>query len=429
MAGRFTAVTLSLLAASAACAQTTLTLTLNEALERARRVAGPYQSALIGAQLAHEDRVQARDALLPTLNWFNQYIYTQGNNTPTGTYVAQNGVHVYNNLAEVHSDVFAPSKRADYQRAIAAEAVARARSEIAARGLTATVVQGYYLLLAAQRKYGNAQQSFEEARDFSSITNKLESGGEAAHSDVVKAEVLLAQRERDTQDAQLAIERARIGLGVLLFDDYTRDFSVADDLTSPPPLPERARIDEMAGRNNPDIGAAQATVRQQEFELKSAKGGYLPVFSLDYFYGIDANQYAIWNQYGERNLGSMAQATLMIPVWNWGATRSRVRQSELRLRQAKLDLTLTQRQLLANLDAFYLEAQAAAAQLDSLRRSVDLSAESLRLTLLRYEAGEVTVLEVVDAQSTLALARNAYDDGLVRYRLGLAALETLTGAF
>jgi outer membrane protein TolC len=39
------------------------------------------------------------------------------------------------------------------------------------------------------------------------------------------------------------------------------------------------------------------------------------------------------------------------------------------------------------------------------------------------------VLEVVDAQTTLFSARNAYDDGLARYRLALAALQTLTGAF
>ena len=43
------------------------------------------------------------------------------------------------------------------------------------------------------------------------------------------------------------------------------------------------------------------------------------------------------------------------------------------------------------------------------------------------EAGDATVLEVVDAQTTLIQARNAYDDGLVRYRVALAALQTLTG--
>jgi outer membrane protein TolC len=405
------------------------TVTLADALEHARNIAQEYQSASIAAAIAHEDKVQAKAALLPSLTWLNQYIYTQGNSTPTGIYVANYGVHVYNNQATVHGDIYAPMKRADYQRTIAAEAAARARVEIAARGLAAIVIEDYYGLLAAQRKYVNAQQSLTEALRFADITRKLEAGGEAAHSDVVKAEIQVAQRERETQDAQLNIERTRIGFGVLLFADYTQEFSVADDLFAAPALPALPEIEAKAGQNNPDIQAAEAIVRQQHFELAGARAGYLPSFSFDYFYGIDANQYAIWNEHHERNLGSMAQATLTIPVWNWGATHSRVRQGELRLQQARLDLTLAQRQLLANLNSFYLEAQVANAQIDSLRRSLDLSTESLRLTLLRYEAGEVTVLEVVDAQNTLALARNAYDDGLVRYRVALANLQTLTGAF
>ena len=409
--------------------QSAVTLSLEDALARARKVAQQYQSAVIAAELAHEDRVQAKAALLPTVTWFNQYIYTQANGTPSGVFVANDGVHIYNNQAIVHEDLIAPGKRADYQKAIAAEGAARARAEIAARGLAATVVQNYYGLLAAQKKYANAEQSLQEARGFADITRKLEAGGEQAHSDVVKAEIQLAQRERDAQDARLAIERTRIGFAVMLFTDYTKQFSVEDNLATAPGLPAPAQAQEMAGRNNPDIRAAQAMVSAQQFELKSAKAGYFPILSFDYFYGIDANQYAIWNRDHERNLGSVAQATLTVPVWNWGATRSKVRQSDLRLQQARLDLSLAQRQLLANLDAFYLEAQAANAQVESLRHSVDLAGESLRLTLLRYEAGEVTVLEVVDAQSTLAQARNAYDDGLVRYRVGLAQLQTLTGVF
>jgi outer membrane protein TolC len=46
---------------------------------------------------------------------------------------------------------------------------------------------------------------------------------------------------------------------------------------------------------------------------------------------------------------------------------------------------------------------------------------------LRYQGGESTVLEVVDAQNTLTQARNAYSDGVVRYRAALAGLQTLTG--
>jgi len=85
---------------------------------------------------------------------------------------------------------------------------------------------------------------------------------------------------------------------------------------------------------------------------------------------------------------------LNIPVWNWGATRSKIRQAALKQQQAQLDLTVAQRTLQGNIDTAFREAQTALAQVNSLRASVDLSTESLRLTILRYEAGEATALEV-----------------------------------
>ena len=39
--------------------------------------------------------------------------------------------------------------------------------------------------------------------------------------------------------------------------------------------------------------------------------------------------------------------------------------------------------------------------MDLLRSAVDLASESLRLTVLRYQAGEATILELVDAQTAL----------------------------
>ncbi len=405
------------------------TVTLAEAMELARINSPQLASANITALLAHEDRVQAKAALLPNASWFNQFIYTQPNGTLSGVFVANDGPHVYNNWGTVHGDIFAPGKRAEYQRTIAAEAVARAKADIAGRGLIATVVQNYYGLVSAQRKYANAQQSLREAGQFTDITQKQEQGGEVAHSDVVKAQIQLAQRQRDMQEAQVAVEKARIGFAVILFPDFRRDYSVVDDLQTTAPLPPFEQIQDLAAKNSPDIRAAQSAVRQETLGIKVARSAYLPALSFDYFFGIDANQYAINNRDHLNNLGSVAQAQMTIPLWTWGATRSKIKQAELHLQQAKADLSLTQRMLLANLNSFYLEADTASSQLASLKNSLDLSIESLRLTLLRYQAGEVTVLEVVDAQSTLVQARNAYDDGVVRYRLALANLQTLTGAF
>lgn len=417
-------------------------VSLQDAIARAKQYAGQIQSANLAVLQAREDTAQVRAGRLPSVSAFNQYINTQGNGTPSGVFVANDGVHIYNEQAVVHEELLSLARHGEMNRALAAEAIAQAKVQVAARGLNATVIQDYYAIVGAQRKLVNVNTSVQEATRFLDITQKQEKGGEAAHADVIKAQIDLAQRQRDAKDAQATIDKAKIALGVLIFPNFSADFSVVDDLQQPAPLPSLDEAQSQATASSPDLKAANAGIQEAGYEVSIARYQYLPSFALDFFYGIDANQFAItshetqatgrstlpnFDVASRNNLGYVAQATLNIPVWNWGATRSKIKQAELKRDQAHLDQTLAQKTLAANLAAAYAEARAAQSQLDSLHSSVDLAAESLRLTLLRYQAGESTALEVVDAQNTLTAARNAYDDGLARYRVAIATLQTLTG--
>src|SRR5689334_14552505 len=136
-----------------------LSIDLADALNRARAYNPQFQGAGIAASIAREEKVQAKAALFPTVEAVNGVLYTQGNGTPEGVFVSNNGVHVYDEQAAVHAEVFSFAKRAEYQRAIAAEATARARQDIARRGLAATVITSYYGLATAQRHVMNAQRS------------------------------------------------------------------------------------------------------------------------------------------------------------------------------------------------------------------------------------------------------------------------------
>src|SRR5271167_1988664 len=111
------------------------TITLVDALQRARMYGGQVQGANLGVLQAAEDRFQAQKASLPTVNAFNQYINTQGNGTLSGTFVANDGVHVYNEQAVIHEEALMLVRHGELRRATAAEAVAKARVEVAARGL------------------------------------------------------------------------------------------------------------------------------------------------------------------------------------------------------------------------------------------------------------------------------------------------------
>lgn len=405
-----------------------LTLTLQDALERARSNTPEFRAALTNMGLAHEDTVQARAGLLPTVNYNTQFIYTQGNNTSTARFFANNGVHEYIAQGNIHADVIDVGKLAEYRSISADEAIARANAEIATRGLLVTVVQDYYGLVASERKFATAQRGSTEGENFLSISQKLEQGGEVAHSDAIKAEIQYQQKKQALREAQLDMERARLALAVIIFPNFNQNFTVVDDLQVPEVLPAYTEVLTLGSRNNPELRAAKAALDVANLDVVVARSGYLPTVTVDYFYGIDSNHFAT-KIAGVDQLGYSAIASFNLPIWNWGATHSKVKQADLRRKQARTELSFAQRQLLSNLQSFYHDAEAARAELDMLARAAELSSESLRLTTLRYQASEASVLDVVDAQNTLVQARDAYDDGQVRYRVSIANLKTLTGNF
>lgn len=402
-------------------------LTLEDAIRLAKNNAPEFRSALAEAGIAHEGSVQSRAALLPSLSYSTGAIYTEPNATGTGVFVGANGPHEYLSQGLVH-EALSFASAADYRRARAQEALARAKVEIALRGLVSTVTKDFYDVIVAQQKVENAQAADAEAQRFVNLSKQLEKGGEVAHSDVVKAQLQANDRRRDVQDLQLAAEQAKLGLAVLIFPNFTSDYQVVNDLAQLPPLPELSHVQDLAAHNNPEIAAANATMQASQHEVSAALAGHLPSISFDYFYGIDANRYATYTE-GVRNLGYQVVATMNLPIFDWGATQSKVKQAQLQRDVARVQLTAVQRTAIANLRIFYNEAQIARKQIDLLKQSADLAAESLRLTALRYQAGEATALEVVDAQNASLLAQNNYADAAVRYRVAIANLQSLTGNF
>jgi len=411
-------------------------ITLDEAIHRAEANEPQFAAALADSKSAGLDRSIARAGLLPSAVYHNQALYTQPNgqqnqagqgvgSQPSPRFIANNAVREYASQATINETV-GLARLAGVRRADAEAARATAELEIARRGLAAAVTNLYYGVVASDSKLAIAGRAHVEATDFTALTGKREQARESAHADVVKAQLLEQQRERDLSDARVAAEKARLELGALLFPNPRTQYAVtAADANAP--LAARAEVEEAAGKNNPELKSALAAMSAGDADVLSARAAYLPDLGMNVTYGIDAPQYAVNGPDHVRNLGYSASVTLDIPVWDWLSTEHKVKQSEIRRDAARVALTAAQRRLIAHLDEAYSEAEAARDQLASLDASVTTAAESLRLTKLRYAEGEATVLEVVDAQTAFVTAENAREDGRTRYQAARADLQTLTG--
>jgi outer membrane protein TolC len=410
-------------------------ITLDQAIALARANEPAFAATVGNQRIAALDHSIARAALLPSVGYHNQVLYTQPNGATNGggpigsqsspKFIANNAVREYASQGVV-TETLGLRQLTDVSRATAASAVASAELEIARRGLVAGVTSLFYQALADDRKREVAQRAAVEAANFTQLTQQRETAREGAHADVVKAQLQQQQRDRDLADAVLAAQRSRLDLAVLLFADPRTGYTLVPG--SVVPLPARADVDEAFLRLNPELHQALASLRVSALDVTAAKAAYLPDLALNFTYGIDAVQFAVNGRDGVRNLGYSVGATLDIPVWDWLSTQHRVRQSEILRDVARTTLTATQRRLVALLDESYAEAETARNQLQSLNQSVNTANESLHLTRLRYTAGEATVLEVVDAQNSFTTAETTREDGNTRYQLALINLQLLTGA-
>lgn len=411
------------------------TISLQEAIRRAQSNEPLFVASVATQKNAAIDRYLAKAALLPSVTYHNQMLYTQPNGQsnqggqvgaqPAPVFISSNAVHEYVSQASINETI-GLRQLADTRIASANAARATAELEVARRGLVSAVVSLYSQVSATDIKRSLLTEALQEASSFTDLTEKREAVREVAHADVVKAQLQQQQRRRDLSDAEVAADRARLELAVLLFPDPRTPYSTQMP-DAPAVLPTHDEVYRLALANNPEIRSALADVRGSNAGVISARAAYLPDLALNFSYGIDAPQFAKRGPDDVRNLGYSISGTLDIPVWDWFSTQKHVRQSEILRDAAKTNLTAAQRRLIATLEEAYAEASAAQAQLDLLGQSVQTAEESLRLTKLRYAAGESTALEVVDAQNSSLSAKTAQADGVVRYQSALAGLQLLTG--
>ncbi len=420
-------------------------ITLDDAIRLAQASEPAYAAARAASQSADLDRSIARAGLLPNARFLSQDIYTQPNgiytegdagepSAPLPRFVS-NDARPHEYMAQgIVDETLSVTELAAVRRADAMAAMATAEQEIARRGLVAGVTGLFYTSLAADHKLAVAETARKEAANFTKLTTEREQAREAAHADVVKAQLVEEQRNRDLEDAQVAAEKARFDLGVLLFPDPRTEYTLSAPQTAAP-LPSQQDVEQAAAKDNPELKSALAALNAGNADVQAAWGALLPSVGLNVTYGIDANEFSVNaplttlnNQpIQPRNLGYSTSVTVNLPVWDWLAGENKVKQSEIRRDAARVALSATQRQLIARLEEAYSEAQAAHDQLASLDQSVVDAAESLRLTKLRYTGGEATVLEVVDAENTYVSTENAREDGRVRYETARAALQAITG--
>lgn len=241
----------------------------------------------------------------------------------------------------------------------------------------------------------------------------------AAEVDRLRVAVRLARVEQSAIEARNRLEIIQATLAVLMGREPSAAWELADTLNTP----AATSADVIASRElRADEAAAQARSASAGQQVRAARSGYWPTVEGVATYGPRADFHS-----GEDYDLGFAGVALTWNIWDFGRTKSRVSEARANLRareEAAAETTLQRRLELANAEA---GVRAAAARIEASRLAVEQAQESLRIEQRKYELGQGTITDVLDAQSATVESESLRARALADHSISLAARDFAAG--
>lgn len=271
--------------------------------------------------------------------------------------------------------------------------------------------------LAADEAATLALRTRDLARTFHDLTEERFQARAVPEMEVLKAAVHLARTEADLGTAESA--RA-LALRRLLSAIGSADLPVerlAGDLASRLETPslEAIRGEVLAGHPAVDVIRREKAVA--EAELRLARAERIP--------DVDLALAFAWTPDEDRIL----EGGLSVPLPLFGRNQGRVKDAEVRIRQADLAETEARTAIILRLEETYRAFSAAQDRVRAYEDRILPKAErALAATEEGHRAGKFSYLDVLDAQQTLEEVRRAYLSAREDLNLRAAELEGITGS-
>jgi outer membrane protein TolC len=342
------------------------------------------------------------------------------------SFLANNAISEYQAYLNVGGDIdIAGRLRATLAKNRALLEAAHAGTEVARRALAQAVIEAYYGLALATAQRNAAEINLTAAEEFERITSLLFEGGEVASVDLTRAQLQTITRRDELERARANEEVSAGSLRVLVGYDFTTPITTTDLVLAAPVDSEflQFKINDIPRR--PEFAQFEAQIRAAKLEVRIARADRLPQLSYSILGGFDTD--SLRAQRLKEHTGVSAGFTLTIPVFDWGATRSRERQAQLRAQSAEIDRTIALRGFTQQFYAAQAQVSSAATRIKLAGTGISQAQTNLNASIARYRAGEAQIIEVTDAMTTMAAQRYALYQAIFDYQTALARLRQVTG--
>ncbi len=405
-------------------------LSLPDAVDMALKQASGFRGSQIGERIASEDVRQAKTAFYPKFEARPNYIFTSPSLGPVRprlpSYLGANAINEIQGIVIASGEIDTSGKlNATLRRNQALLASARAGTEVARRDLIQGVSDAYYGLALATVKRIGAEKNLAFAEEFENSTKLLLDAGEVAPVDLVRARLQTAARRDELEQVRTDESVNASGLRSLIGYEFTDAVAVQDLMTQMPADNEIERFAETAIATRPEFAQFEADRKVAETEIDAAKAQRRPQFTYSVSSGFISDSLAATHL--KDSLGVQVNVGVAIPIFDWGAARSRETQARLRLQQTENTRQIAERQFALAFFTARTQAISARTRIRLIAAAITDAEANVSASTARYRSGEATIIEVTDAQNLLITQKTALYQAIFDYQTARSRLMRATG--
>jgi outer membrane protein TolC len=402
------------------------TLSIEQAVALALDNAASLRQAQFDELSANEDVKLARTALLPQFNMPLTYWGTtpsmvrQPGDPLTFSFVSSVAINNSTGLIRTTGTIdIAGGLRAAVHRSRALLAAAHAGTMAARRTLVLATIDAYYGLALTRQRRRLADEALSLAEGFLSVIEEQGKRGAAEETDVLRARSAARSRRDELAQAQFAESFAMSQLRILTGVDYATYIAVVRLTENVPQATDLLGYREDTIMSRPELAQLDAQKRAAIEDARAARRELFPQLSYTLNAGFDAANFKPLGRYA----GGDAIVTLNVPIFNFGASKSRATQAELRGRSLDAQRENEVRQLKQEFYAARAGALSAVDRIGIAMQAATAAQQNMTLMFERYRSKKTSLLEIIDAESNYSATRLEYYQAIADYHSARARLD------
>jgi NodT family efflux transporter outer membrane factor (OMF) lipoprotein len=273
--------------------------------------------------------------------------------------------------------------------------------------VAAETARSYFALRGAQHELQARREALDATRQSDELVHTQYEAGDVPQAAVARADAELAALEAQLPPLEAQVRTAALSIGVLVGDLPESELGLIEDRSdyvelAPLPVGERGEL----LRRRPDVRAAERMLAAATADVGVATADLFPKLMIGASGGLQSLQTGnLFESASE--IGSLAPL-ISWRVFDGGRVRAQIRAADARVETAALGYEQAVKQALLDAERALTRYDYGLKALERQSKAVDAARESFRYADTRYRAGDISLLQLLDAERALRNAQDAY---------------------